>query len=171
MVDAKSEDNQYTVWEFRVRAGRLPEFERFYSGAGGPWEQLFRKSPGFRGMVLLRNTKDPLHFLTIDSWDTVVAQVAMRAEFRDEYAGLDQACEELTESETHVGVFEDWPFRGSKTSATLITPVPDGRNCSSGRRNVLPGFPSPERCQKRCVVGVSRVIKPLERQRKLWLCL
>ena len=108
----------HIVWEFRVRAGRLREFERYYSSAGGPWEELFRRSPGFRGTVLLRNTKDPLHFLTIDSWDTVVAQVAMREEFQDEYADLDQACEELTDSETHIGVFEDWPFRGSETSAT-----------------------------------------------------
>ena len=97
----------HIAWEFLVRADRLPEFERYYSG-GGPWEQLFGKSPGFRGTVLLRNTEDPRHFLTIDSWDSVVAQVQMREQFHDEYSGLDQACEALTESERRIGVFEDW---------------------------------------------------------------
>lgn len=56
----------HIVWEFLVRADRLPEFERHYSGVDGPWAQLFGKSPGFRGTVLLRNTEDPRHFLTID---------------------------------------------------------------------------------------------------------
>jgi len=34
---------------------------------------LFRKSPGFRGTVLLRDPEDPRHFLTIDSWDKLDA--------------------------------------------------------------------------------------------------
>ena len=69
------------VWEFLVRADRLAEFERCYSGIDGPSVQLFRKSPGFRGTVLLRVAQEPRHFLTIDSWDTVVVQVAMREQF------------------------------------------------------------------------------------------
>ena len=63
----------HIVWDFLVRADRLPEFERYYSGVDGPWAQLFRKSPGFRGTVLLHDTQEQRHFLTIDSWDTVVA--------------------------------------------------------------------------------------------------
>ena len=106
----------HIVWEFLVREDRLAEFERHYSGVDGPWAQLFGKSPGFRGTVLLRNTEDPRHFLTIDSWDSVVAQVRMREQFHDEYSRLDQAYEQLTESERRVGVFEDWPSRGYKTS-------------------------------------------------------
>jgi len=106
----------HIVWEFLVRADRLPEFERHYSGVDGPWPQLFGKSPGFRGTVLLRNIEDPRHFLTIDSWDSVVAQIRMREQFHDEYSRLDQSCEELIESEGRVGVFEDWPSRGYKTS-------------------------------------------------------
>ena len=97
----------HVVWEFLVPAVRLPEFERSYSGVDGSWAQLFRKSPGFRGTVLLRAPEDPRHFLTIDSWDTLDAQVAMREQFQDEYSDLDQACEELTETERRVGVFED----------------------------------------------------------------
>jgi len=89
----------HIVWEFLVRPGRLPEFKRHYSGVDGSWAQLFGKSPGFGGTVLLRNTEDPRHFLTIDSWVSVVAQVRMREQFHGESSRLDQACEELTESE------------------------------------------------------------------------
>ena len=106
----------HIVWEFLVRADRLPEFERHYSGVDGPWAQLFARGPGFRGTLLLRNTEDPRYFLTIDSWDSAVAQVRMREQLHDEYSRLDQACEDLTESERRVGVFEDWPSRGYKTS-------------------------------------------------------
>jgi heme-degrading monooxygenase HmoA len=106
------------VWEFLVRAHRLPEFERHYSGVGGSWAQLFSKSPGFRGTVLLRNTQDPRHFLTIDSWDSVVAQLRIREQFHDEYSRLDQACEELTESERRVGVFEDSPPRDGNSEVS-----------------------------------------------------
>ena len=95
----------HIVWEFLVRADRLSEFERYYSGVG-PWAQLLRKSPGFRGTVLLRDPEDLRHFLTIDSWDTLDAHVAMREHFQDEYSDLDRACEELTETERRVGVFE-----------------------------------------------------------------
>jgi heme-degrading monooxygenase HmoA len=110
------EEMIHIVWEFLVRADRLPEFERYYSGVDGPWAQLFRKSPGFRGTVLLRDTQVPRRFLTIDSWDTVDAQVTMRQEFHGEYTELDKACEELTESEGRVGVFEDLAGGESKTT-------------------------------------------------------
>ena len=93
------------IWEFRVRPDRLPEFERCYTGVDGLWAQLFRKSPGFQGTVLFRDTENPRHFLTIDSWHTVAAQGAMREQFQREYAELELACEALTESETRVGVF------------------------------------------------------------------
>ena len=100
----------HIVWEFVVRDDRLPEFERFYSG-DGPWAQLFRKSPGFRQTVLLGDIENPWRFLTIDSWDTLEAHIAMHDQFQDEYSDLDQACEALTESERRVGIFEDWPLR------------------------------------------------------------
>jgi hypothetical protein len=60
------------------------------------------------------NMEDPRHFLTIDSWDSVVALVRMREQFHDEYGDLDQTCEELTETERRVGVSEDWASRRYK---------------------------------------------------------
>ena len=106
----------HIVWEFLVRADRLPEFERYYSGVDGPWTQLFRRSPGFRGTVLLGDRENPRRFLTIDSWDTLDAQVALREQLQDEYSDLDHACEELTETERRVGTFEDWPLRENEIS-------------------------------------------------------
>jgi heme-degrading monooxygenase HmoA len=94
------------VWEFVVHPDRVLEFERYYSSVG-LWVQLFCKSPGFRGTVLLRDTEDARRFLTIDCWDTVAAQSAMREHFAEEYCELDRACEELTESEKRVGIFEE----------------------------------------------------------------
>jgi len=38
----------------------------------------------------------------------------MREQFQDEYSDLNQACEELTESERRVGVFEDRPSADTK---------------------------------------------------------
>lgn len=97
----------HIVWEFLVRADLLPEFEQSYSGAGGPWIELFGKSPGFHGTLLLRDTADPRHFLTIDSWESIVSQAAMREKFQDEYSTLDQSCAQLTESEKKIGIFEE----------------------------------------------------------------
>jgi heme-degrading monooxygenase HmoA len=94
------------VWEFWVRPDRVSEFERLYS-SGGPWAELFRKSPGFRGTTLLRDTDDARRFLTIDCWDSIAAQSAMRQQFDLEYHELDRACEELTDTERRVGVFEE----------------------------------------------------------------
>jgi len=97
------------VWEFSVRADKIREFERSYSSAG-PWAELFRKSPGFRGTTLLRDTENERRFLTIDCWESIAAQSTMREQFALEYYELDRACEELTEAERRVGVFEEPSF-------------------------------------------------------------
>ena len=94
------------VWEFLVRADRVGEFERAYSSVG-PWAELFQRSPGFRGTTLLRDAENELRFLTVDSWDSLAAQSAMHERFVLEYSELDRACEELTEAERRVGVFEE----------------------------------------------------------------
>jgi len=98
----------YFVWEFLARAERIAEFERIYAGAG-PWAKLFAKSPGFHGTSLLHDSQNPCRFLTIDRWDSVEAQSAMREKFAREYEELDRACEELTEFERRIGTFEEPP--------------------------------------------------------------
>jgi heme-degrading monooxygenase HmoA len=94
------------VWEFFVRADRVTDFEKYYASSGR-WADLFRKSEGFRGTVLLRDTENARRFLTIDSWENASAYRAMRERFRKEYAKLDRVCESLTESERGVGEFEE----------------------------------------------------------------
>jgi len=94
------------VWEFIARTGSEGEFERLYSG-NGAWAKLFAKAPGFLGTSLLRDTTNALRFLTIDRWESVDAQSAMRERFADEYDEMDRACERLTESERRIGIFEE----------------------------------------------------------------
>ena len=93
------------VWEFVAREGKLAEFERHYS-SDGTWAQLFRRSAGFHGTALLRDTVQRGRYLTIDSWETAEAHHAMKEQFSREYSQLNLLCEEFTERETHLGDFE-----------------------------------------------------------------
>jgi len=93
------------IWEFTARKDKTAEFERWYA-ADGPWAELFRRAPGFQGTSLLRDGESPGRYVTIDRWESAAAQREMRAKFSREYEALDAACEELTESERPIGVFE-----------------------------------------------------------------
>lgn len=94
------------VWEFVARCDRLQDFEKYYANSG-PWAELFRKSEGYRGTVLLRDAENALRFLTIDSWDNASAYRAMRERFAKEHEELDRFCEAFTESERRIGEFEE----------------------------------------------------------------
>jgi hypothetical protein len=92
------------VWEFVVKEEARGQFELAY-GPGGAWSQLFARYPGFRGTTLLRDTKNPRRYLTIDLWDTEAQRQQMLAEHKAEYSKLDAAFSDWTESETEVGMF------------------------------------------------------------------
>jgi len=94
------------VWEFVARADRVNEFERHYASSG-PWAELFGRSPGYRGTVLLRDQENARRFLTIDSWDNASAYRAMRERFAGEHRELDLRCAAFTESERRIGEFEE----------------------------------------------------------------
>ncbi len=94
------------IWEFVVRMEKVKEFERHYA-VTGPWADLFCKSAGYRGTILLRDTENARRYLTIDRWDTAAAQRAMRERFAAQYDELDRACEGFTKSERRIGVFEE----------------------------------------------------------------
>lgn len=94
------------VWEFVARADRVQDFEKHYANSG-PWAELFRKSEGFRGTVLLRDAENPRRFLTVDSWDNTSAYRAMRERFAREHEDLDRFCKAFTESERRIGEFEE----------------------------------------------------------------
>ncbi len=92
------------VWEFVVKEEARGQFKLTY-GPGGAWSNLFARYPGFRGTTLLRDTKNPRRYLTIDFWDTEAQREQMLAERKAEYSNLHAAFGDLTESKTEVGIF------------------------------------------------------------------
>ncbi len=92
------------VWEFVVKEEARGQFELAY-GPGGAWSKLFARCPGFRGTTLLRDTKNPGRYLTIDFWDTLAQREQMLAERKTEYSDLDAAFADWTETKTEAGIF------------------------------------------------------------------
>jgi len=92
------------VWEFVVKEEARGEFELAY-GPGGAWSKLFARYPGYRGTTLLRDTKSPRRYLSIDFWDTDAQREQMLAERKAEYSNLDAAFGDWTESQAEVGTF------------------------------------------------------------------
>jgi len=94
------------VWEFQVRPGREEEFELFYNGEG-LWAMLFRKSPDYFGTKLMRDLDTPGRYVTVDKWETAYDFERFKKTAEFEYNAIDGKCEELTESERLVGVFQE----------------------------------------------------------------
>jgi len=92
------------VCEFVVKEEARGQFELAY-GPGGVWSKLFAQCPGFRGATLLRDTGDPRRYLAIDLWDTEAQREQMLAEREAEYASLEAAFDDWTESRTELGTF------------------------------------------------------------------
>jgi heme-degrading monooxygenase HmoA len=98
---------RYTyLWEFLVELERIGEFERHY-GPRGTWVALFRQSPGYIETLMLRDPANPLHFITIDRWETLEAYQSFRSRFSREYAELDERCQHLTTKETLLGEYNE----------------------------------------------------------------
>jgi heme-degrading monooxygenase HmoA len=100
------------VWEFVVKERARGQFELAY-GPGGAWSKLFARSPGFRGATVLRDTKNPRRYLTIECWDTEAQREQALAERQAEYANLDTALGDWIDSKTEVGIF------GVRSEATV----------------------------------------------------
>jgi len=92
------------VWAFVVKEEARGQFELAY-GPGGAWSKLFARCPGFRGTTVLRDTKNPRRYLTIDLWETGAQREQALAESKAEYSDLEAAFGEWTESKTEVGIF------------------------------------------------------------------
>ncbi|MFB0517598.1 MAG: antibiotic biosynthesis monooxygenase [Candidatus Neomarinimicrobiota bacterium] len=92
------------VREFVVREEARGRFELAY-GPGGEWSKLFARCPGFRGTTVLRDTENPRRYLTIDLWETAAQRGQVLAERQAEYANLDAAFADWTESMAEVGTF------------------------------------------------------------------
>lgn len=92
------------IWEFVVKEEARGQFELAY-GPGGAWSNLFARHPGFRGITLLRDTKNPRRYLAIGLWETGAQREQALAERKAEYADLDAAFADWTESRTEIGTF------------------------------------------------------------------
>lgn len=89
------------VWKYEVLADSEMDFRDAY-GPDGDWSRLFAKHGGYVGTELIA-TDEPLHYLTIDRWESSEAFDAYMERDRDEYTRLDQQFEALTVSEELVG--------------------------------------------------------------------
>jgi heme-degrading monooxygenase HmoA len=95
----------YIVWRFTAKSDRVAEFERHYNREGS-WAQLFRRSPGFRGITLLRDSSASNRYLLWDRWDSLASFEQFKSDHGADYNALDKQCEDLTKEETKLGVFE-----------------------------------------------------------------
>ena len=96
----------FIVWRFTAKPDRIADFERHYNGEGS-WAQLFRRSAGFRGTTLLRDSSVPNRYLLWDSWDSLASFERFKHDHGADYSALDKQCEALTEEEIRIGVFEN----------------------------------------------------------------
>jgi len=83
------------LWEFEVKPGCEAVFERVY-GPSGDWAQLFRCDPHYRGTKLLRDVSHPLHFYTVDDWDSESDYRAFLEHYQSAYQELEHQTQELT---------------------------------------------------------------------------
>jgi len=92
------------LWEFEVKPGSGPAFERVY-GPQGDWVRLFRSDAHYRMTHLLRDTSRPGIYCTLDFWDSETAYEKFQSTQRPAYQALDQAAQGLTLRERHLGSF------------------------------------------------------------------
>ena len=93
------------LWEFRPREGAEARFEKLY-GPRGVWAKLFDQGEAFVSAELVRDSKDPNRYITLDRWTSREAYEDFRAACRQEYESIDLPCESLTDSEKEIGSFE-----------------------------------------------------------------
>ncbi len=93
------------MWEYLVKTDRSAVFEETYS-ASGVWTQLLRKGAGFLETELLRDQKNPYHYITIDRWTSSQDYESFLSEWKEEYESLDVQCEGFTEQENLLGKWE-----------------------------------------------------------------
>jgi heme-degrading monooxygenase HmoA len=92
------------MWEFEVRPGCEAAFVEAYA-SDGSWARLFRKSPDFLGVELVRSVKHPSRFFTLDAWTSRMAFEHFRQDYPESYETLDVKLAGLTEWERRIGAF------------------------------------------------------------------
>jgi quinol monooxygenase YgiN len=93
------------VWEYRARADRVDEFESFYR-PDGPWGTLFRESPAFVSVTLMKDLRDPQRFMVADRWTSELMYEAYKHERAAEWKDLSERGARLYEREHEFGRFD-----------------------------------------------------------------
>lgn len=93
------------IWEYQVKIEHVKKFEEIYA-TNGAWAELFRKSEGYLGTQLIRDTNHAYRYLTIDRWVSPQDYESFLSQWKTEYSNLDAECEGLTEQETQLGTWE-----------------------------------------------------------------
>lgn len=93
------------LWQYRVRASHLEEFEVLY-GPDGAWARLFHGHYGFLETQLWRDPFSQDRYLTIDLWEDEAAYRDFRTKAEVEYRRCDAAGDGLTENERFIGAFD-----------------------------------------------------------------
>ena len=93
------------VWEYIVKPERVEDFESMYR-PDGPWSELFRESPGFVSITLMKELKNPRRFMVADRWTSEAVYEAFKQAHSTRYAALSERGRRLIERETEVGRFD-----------------------------------------------------------------
>ena len=93
------------VWEYEVRPEKVEAFEALY-GPEGDWVYLFSRADGYVETRLLRDTAQPMLYLTIDRWISRAAYEAFVRAGEPAYAALDRRGDALTVRERRLGAFD-----------------------------------------------------------------
>jgi heme-degrading monooxygenase HmoA len=89
------------LWQFEVKPGSEKSFENAY-GPAGEWVRLFRRDPHFEQTILLRDSRHPQTYLTLDFWHSEAAYNQFKATHTSDYSATDTATQSLTLSEHHI---------------------------------------------------------------------
>ncbi len=87
-----------------MREGCEAAFLEAYA-SDGVWARLFRKSPEFLGVELVRSVKHPMRYFTLDAWTSRKAYEGFRLDYSESYETLDVKLAGLTEWERRIGAF------------------------------------------------------------------
>ena len=93
------------VWEYVVKSDRIDDFEEVYR-PDGAWGVLFREAPGFVSITLMKDLRDPHHFLVADRWTSETLYEEFKRVRAPEYAVLHERGRRLIEKENEIGRFD-----------------------------------------------------------------
>jgi heme-degrading monooxygenase HmoA len=93
------------VWEYIAKPGRADDFESMYR-PDGPWGELFRESPGFVSITLMKDLRNPRRFMVADRWTSESTYEDFKQAHAAPYRELSERGHRLIERESEIGRFD-----------------------------------------------------------------